>query len=96
MSDAGSEAMRDRLSRLVIAEATYGDLLRQCRARAPIMLRLAREAFGCDAEGLADRLGVSESHVVRIERGEDLPGYETLQRLQRIWEAATPPTKAGS
>lgn len=47
-------------------------------------MRQIREAAGYTQQQIADLLGVHQSRVVRWEKGEDYPRFETLVQLTRL------------
>jgi len=47
------------------------------------VIKQARLKYGLSIEGLADRIGVSERHLYRIENENKKPSYEVLFKLIR-------------
>ncbi|PAV28415.1 hypothetical protein CIL05_17430 [Virgibacillus profundi] len=55
------------------------DLLKQIVGKN---LKLRRTEMNLSQEGLTKESGVNDKHFGRIERGEKLPGFQTLYKLR--------------
>ena len=44
-------------------------------------IKLMRDSLGISASELARRAGIARSHLWRLERGEERPGYDVLCRI---------------
>ena len=54
-----------------------------------MVLKAAREKAGITVETLAERVGVTDRYIYRLENNGKTPGYAVLCRL--IWELAISP-----
>lgn len=52
-----------------------------------IVVKLLRESRGMSRMKLADAVGISESHLKKIEAGGRLPGIQTYQKIIETLEA---------
>ncbi len=63
---------RRKLSRMASIKAEFGRTVRALRTKA-----------GHSQEGFADAIGITRSHMGKIERGEGNPTLEMLARIAR-------------
>jgi transcriptional regulator with XRE-family HTH domain len=47
-------------------------------------IKLMRNSLGISASELARKAGIARSHLWRLERGEERPGYDVLCRIARL------------
>lgn len=69
----------------LLTESGQADLDRQtARERIGHLMRAAREEAGLTVRELADKAGISHSHIVRIENGRYNVTVDTLDKLGKV------------
>ena len=80
MSRTYDEVVAERRSRLDLDAIARGEVLAQAYGTAMQVVEL-REEHGLTQTQLAERCGVNQSDIGRIERGSTSPTTRTLQRI---------------
>lgn len=86
MSPTYDEAVGPRRARLGAAAVAQGEVLAQAYDVAMQVVGL-REKHGLTQAQLAQRCGVNQADISRIERGASSPTARTLQRIADALEA---------
>lgn len=73
------------------------DLVSFLSMSAAVWINQARRAAGLTQRELAKRSGIPQSAIARLERGQQVPRTDTLQRLLAAcgWELRLGPTRGG-
>ena len=80
------DSMRDRRSRLAPDAAEYREVFEKAYDIAVQLISL-REKHGLTQAQLAERCGVDQGDISRIERGSTSPTARTLQRIADALDA---------
>lgn len=86
MSPTYDEAVGPRYARLGAAAVAQGEVLAQAYDVA-MQVVVLREKHGLTQAQLAQRCGVNQADISRIERGATSPTARTLQRIADALEA---------
>lgn len=72
------------LTELVAAHEKYARALERCQADAPDIFRTMRKKLGLRQQDMADRMGVTNVYLSRVENGRMVAGYATLAALMKV------------